>query len=115
MEGAPLMTFVTGHHGHGKGGGKSGQEMRDELQALHDQTLTRTSCAFCSWAYEGTAVEGRELAKGHRRVAHPEIKPVRRKRGSLAKFVGRQPDWQKEGLERAAGVAEMIARRERTA
>lgn len=109
------MGGVKVHHGSGKGGGKSAADMWAEQRAITDQAPTTTSCAFCDWRYEGTAHEGRELAKGHRRVVHPEIKPARRRRGSLSKFQGRQPDFQKEGLAAAAEVAAMIARRENAA
>jgi hypothetical protein len=67
----------------GVGGGKSAKEMTAETRATMDAMPTVTRCAFCPWTYEGTASEGRELAKGHRRVHHPDVKPTRRKRQSL--------------------------------
>jgi hypothetical protein len=69
-------------------------------------------CAFCPWTYEGTALEGRELAKGHRRVKHPEIKPVRRKRGSLIRHVASDDGHREEGKRNAAEVAAMVRRHE---
>ena len=35
-------------------------------------------CLFCTWVYEGTALQGRTAALAHRLSAHPEIKPKRR-------------------------------------
>lgn len=101
--------------GSGRGGGKSGAEMQTEHQAHMDAAKTTTRCAFCKWTYTGRADEGRELAKGHRRVHHPDIKPVRRKRGSLNRFQGKQPEFRDEGLARAAEVAALHKRRDEEA
>lgn len=36
-------------------------------------------CLFCSWIFEGTALEGRTEALTHRQKAHPEIKIARKR------------------------------------
>jgi hypothetical protein len=51
--------------GYGQGGGKSAADMKSEQQAAIDNAPTITRCV-CGWTYEGTALEGRELAKGRR-------------------------------------------------
>jgi hypothetical protein len=38
-------------------------------------------CLFCTWAWEGTALEGRTRAIAHRLKDHPEIKPALRRNG----------------------------------
>lgn len=91
---------------------KSAAEMRADHQAALDAAPTTTICAFCDWAYHGTAYEGRELAKGHRRVAHPELKMRRRRQQHLKGFTTRQDDFQEEGLARAKIVAASLARLE---
>lgn len=101
-----------GHHGTGKGGGKSTADMRAEHQIILDATETVTRCAFCKWTYTGTAGEGRELAKGHRRVHHPDAIQPRRRRGSLTRHVVRDNGWREEGLANAAKVAASLARLE---
>jgi hypothetical protein len=95
----------------GNGGGKSGAELRAEADQQRDATLTVTRCV-CGWEYEGTAAEGRELAKGHRRVHHPELKPVRRKRGSLIRHTASDETDLREGRENARKVAASLARLE---
>jgi hypothetical protein len=101
--------------GHGVGGGKSKKEMLAEQQAHIDNTPITTRCAFCTWTYEGTALEGRELAKGHRRVHHPEAKPSKRRRVGLMRHVSTDDEHRAEGLARAAKVAASLARLEETA
>ena len=92
--------------------GLSAKEMKAIEDANRDASLIVTRCAFCKWEYEGTAHEGRELAKGHRRVHHPDIKPARRRRGSLTRY-GLRDDWfRNEGLANARKVAESLARLE---
>jgi hypothetical protein len=98
--------------GTGQGGGKSAKEMRAEHQAHIDASPIITRCAFCKWTYQGTALEGRELAKGHRRVAHPEVKPARRRRGSLGRWTSKQEEFREEGLARAKVVAASLAKLE---
>jgi hypothetical protein len=98
--------------GHGVGGGKSAAEMREAQQTNLDNMPTTTRCALCNWVYEGTALEGRELAKGHRRVHHPELKPVRRKRQSLQRWTNKQEDFREEGLAKAKVVAASLKRLE---
>lgn len=66
--------------------GHTRKELRARLQERADKQPCTTRCALCGWTYTGTAYEGRELAKGHRRVHHPEIKPARRRRGTLQRF-----------------------------
>jgi hypothetical protein len=86
--------------------------MRAVEEAHRDASLIVTRCAFCPWTYEGTALEGRELAKGHRRVNHPELKPVRRKRQSLQRWTNKQEDFREEGLAKAKVVAASLKRLE---
>jgi hypothetical protein len=48
-----------------------------------DRQVTVSSCFFCSWTFEGSALEGREKAKAHRERKHPEAcirKPRLRRR-----------------------------------
>lgn len=92
--------------------GHSRQELRERLQDRADQQPLTTSCAHCDWTYTGTAHEGRELAKGHRRVHHPEIKPARRRRQTLTRFKLQDDVFRTEGLVRARRVAEALARLE---
>jgi hypothetical protein len=57
--------------------------MRAAHQEWADGQVTTSSCAFCSWTFEGTALEGRERAKAHRERKHPEAcirKPRRQRR-----------------------------------
>jgi hypothetical protein len=96
----------------GVGGGKSKKEMIAEQQAAIDNTPITTRCAFCDWTYEGTALEGRELAKGHRRVHHPDIVVTRRRRGSLTRHRVSDDSFRDEGRANARKVAESLARLE---
>jgi hypothetical protein len=98
--------------GAGKGGGKSAKDMRAEQQAHVDASPIITRCAFCNWTYEGTALEGRELAKGHRRVHHPDVTVTRRRRGSLIRHVASDDEHRAGALANARKVAESLARLE---
>jgi hypothetical protein len=98
--------------GGGQGGGKSAKEMRAEHQAHIDASPIITRCAFCKWEYHGTALEGRELAKGHRRVEHPDVKPTRRRRGSLTRYSLGDESFRAEGQANARKVAASLARLE---
>jgi hypothetical protein len=98
--------------GYSRDPGKTSAEMRADEQTWKDNMLIVTSCALCDWRYEGTAYEGRELAKGHRRVHHPDATVTRRRRGSLIRHVASDDDHRTEALERAAKVAESLARLE---
>jgi hypothetical protein len=89
--------------------------MLAEQQAVIDNTPITTRCAFCQWTYEGTALEGRELAKGHRRVHHPDAKQKTRRRVGLMRHVSTDDEHRAEGLARAAKVAVSLARLEETA
>jgi hypothetical protein len=89
--------------------------MKAEHQTAIDNTPITTRCAFCEWTYEGTALEGRELAKGHRRVHHPEAKAKTRRRVGLMRHVSTDDEHRAEGLARAAKVAASLARLEETA
>lgn len=51
------------------------QEERE--RALLQPVLTR--CSFCEWKYQGPLMEGRQEAAQHRREAHPEVRPKRRR------------------------------------
>jgi hypothetical protein len=99
----------------GVGGGKSQKEMRAEQQTAEDQQPITTLCAFCPWTFHGTALEGRELAKGHRRVHHPDAKQKTRRRVGLMRHVSTDDEHRAEGLVRAAKVAASLARLEETA
>jgi hypothetical protein len=96
----------------GVGGGKSQKEMKAEQQEAENQQPITTSCAFCTWTYEGTAYEGRELAKGHRRVHHPDAVPARRRRPSLLRHVTTDDHWREEGRANAMKVAAALQRLE---
>lgn len=96
----------------GLGGGKNAAETRAEHQARMDEMACVTSCLFCAWTYEGTAHEGRELARGHRRVHHPDAVAVRKRHRVLHRHRVRDDGWRIEGLAAAAEVASMLARRE---
>jgi hypothetical protein len=98
--------------GHGRGGGKSAAEMKEEARRNMDAQPIITRCAFCKWEYEGTAREGRELAKGHRRVHHPDIVVTRRRRGSLTRHRVSDDSFRDEGRANARKVAESLARLE---
>lgn len=49
----------------------------DELKRRHldwaGEQRTTMMCALCEWTHEGTAADGREAARLHRREAHPEV------------------------------------------
>jgi hypothetical protein len=98
--------------GHGVGGGKSAAEMKEEQQANIDNAPLTTRCALCDWSYEGTALEGRELAKNHRTEHHPDVKQTRRRRQSLRRWTSKQEEFRTEGLAKAKVVAESLARLE---
>jgi hypothetical protein len=101
--------------GSGRGGGKSAAEMKAESRMFMDSMPTTTRCAFCNWTYSGTAYEGRELAKGHRRAKHPEVKSTRRRQGLLTRHSQSDDLSRSEGLANARKVAESLARLEDTA
>lgn len=92
--------------------GLSREQLRAREQANTDQQHVITRCAFCNWTYEGTAYEGRELARGHRRVHHPDAVAVRKRHRILTRHQSRDDGWRVEGLANAAEVAGMLARRE---
>jgi hypothetical protein len=85
--------------------------MKSEQQAAIDNAPTITRCV-CGWTYEGTALEGRELAKGHRRVKHPEVKSTRRRKGLLTRHSQSDDVSRSEGLAAAAKVAASLAKLE---
>lgn len=96
--------------------GKTGAQMQAEQRADEDARPVLTRCAFCSWwVFDGTAAEGRVEAAGHRADKHPDIKPVRRRRNRLQRFSHGDDSFRQEGLERAAEVAALHARREAAA
>lgn len=64
-------------------GVRTAESMKASHQSWADEQSTTTSCAFCDWTHEGTALEGRELAIVHRKEKHPEAcirKPRMRRR-----------------------------------
>ncbi len=93
--------------------GRTATEMRERATAWHDQQEIVTSCLHCEWRYVGTAFEGRELSKGHRRVHHPDVKQTRRRRGSLQRFNLGDQTYRDEGNQNAAEVANMLTRAEK--
>jgi hypothetical protein len=103
-----------GHRGSGQGGGRSAKEMNERFQASMDDQPCITRC-LCGWTYEGTAREGRELAKGHRRVHHPDIKPSRRRRNNITRFIAQDDGFRSEAMRKAAEVAAMVTREEAAA
>jgi hypothetical protein len=106
------MSGTKVHRGSGLGGGKPSAELRADADRSRDQAPCTTRCAFCGWAYTGTVHEGRELARGHRRVHHPDAIQTRRRRVSLNRHVNRDDSWREEGLARAKVVAASLARLE---
>ena len=96
--------------------GHNAAEIRAIENARRDIQPLTTLCALCDWRYEGTAHEGRELAKGHRRVQHPDLLPVRRRRNTLTRHNPRTNDgFREDSMEKAAEVAAMHARRDAAA
>ncbi len=92
--------------------GKSAAEIREHCNTIRDATPLTTRCALCDWEYDGTAFEGRELARGHRRVTHPEIVEKRRRRNNITRFNPSDDGFRDAGVARAAGVADIHRRRE---
>ena len=67
----------------------SAESMKATHQFWADGQVVTSSCAFCDWTHEGTALEGREEAKKHREKEHPEAcirKPRMRRRISKQKL-----------------------------
>lgn len=78
---------------------------------LRDQSPCVTSCRLCGDTFTGTALQGREHARQHRAEHHPDIRPARRRRVSLHKFVNRDDGWKEIGVRNAAEVSAMVNRR----
>ena len=76
----------------------------DAHLALMDQLPLRTSCAFCGWSCEGSALECREKAVQHRLRAHPEaVKLTKRRRGNHKGYAQQRltkTDWKEIYAER---------------
>lgn len=53
-------------------GNRTAESMRESHQTWADEQLMTSSCAFCDWMFEGTAVECRDEARVHREEKHPE-------------------------------------------
>lgn len=53
-------------------------ETNDEHRAWLDAQPVRTGCGLCEWAFEGTAAEGRAVAREHRETSHPRHKDASR-------------------------------------
>ena len=53
----------------------------EEMDRHFDGLPVREGCLFCDWEWWGSALEGREQYLRHRTLAHPEIKPARRRPG----------------------------------
>jgi len=78
----PVSADSSSRSGYTRAGTVSAEEMRLAEQALADAKPTTSSCMFCDWTHEGTALECREEAKAHREREHPEacIRRPRRRR-----------------------------------
>lgn len=63
----------------------------DEWHALMDALEVREACLFCGWEFVGPAGDGRKHALQHRRSAHPEVKPARRRNGRHLKSFRQAP------------------------
>jgi hypothetical protein len=55
-------------------------------QSRMDALPLLTACAFCEWTFQGTVREGREAARAHRAVEHPEARRKRRPARHLGSF-----------------------------
>ena len=87
-----------------RGGMRTPTPHLDAHFAQMDELPVHQRCLFCTWEWEGTAVEGRTEALTHRLSAHPEINPPRRRPGRHLKSF-RQPrlkaeDWVEVYTER---------------
>lgn len=51
---------------------KTAEELRADRDERRDAAPMSTACAFCDWAFEGTAGECRDAAAAHRERAHPD-------------------------------------------
>ncbi len=74
--------------GYTKEGIRSAESIRADGQAWADAQVMTSSCAFCGWTVEGTALDCREEALKHRQKKHPEaciLKPRLRRRISKKK------------------------------
>lgn len=103
------MSGKKSHHGSGQGGGRSAAEMKERFRASMDAQPCVTRC-MCGWSYEGTAREGRELAKGHRRVHHPDIVPRKRRRNNITRFQPADDGFRDEAMRKAAEVSAMVTK-----
>jgi hypothetical protein len=93
------------------GYGKLASEMQAEEVAWRDSQPIVTSCAFCGWSFDGTAVEGRMAALRHREAEHPEaIVKRRRRKGVSSKRSGLRTEAENEQAQRDRAEAN----RERT-
>lgn len=93
--------------------GKPAAEMHADASHWRDQQPMTTSCAFCPWSFEGTALEGRLAARGHREQHHPEAtirRPRPSRRISLQKL--RSAEQQEQVAVDAAAANRVRAERE---
>lgn len=96
--------------------GRPAAELQEAVRQAVDQSILTTTCNFCpDFTHTGPAKQGRELAQAHRLEAHPDVRPVRRRRGHLQRWQATDDGYQAEGLARAAETAAMLARREAVA
>jgi hypothetical protein len=93
-------------------GGKTAAHTKAEYLARMAEMPMVARCAFCGWVFEGTVAEGRALHEGHRRMHHPDAKPVRRKRGNLQRFSVSDTSFKDEFTARARVTAASLARLE---
>lgn len=92
--------------------GKPAADIQAAYRELMDAQPLVTKCAFCRWQHVGTADQGRDAAAAHRADRHPDVVPVRRRRGHLNRWMSSQDSFREEGTANAAEVAAMHAARE---
>lgn len=93
--------------------GKPSAEMRAEAQAIQDAQPIVTSCLFCGWRYVGLVGAGRDAARTHRELKHPEA-AIRKPRKSrrIAKRAYRSPAEEEQARVDAAELNRVRAERE---
>lgn len=96
--------------------GRAAADIQAAYRELMDAQPLITRCALCPrWQHVGTADQGRDAAAAHRAERHPDVVPVRRRRGHLNRWSVSDDGWRAEGNAQAAEVAAMLKRREAAA
>jgi hypothetical protein len=80
----------------------------EEHLAQMDALPVTERCLFCTWTYDGSAVEGRTEYLQHRLSAHPEVKPPRRRPGRHLKSF-------RQARLKADDVQDILSERQRRA